>query len=1419
MKRLSMVGFVTKPVLASLISLTAMILFAGGAHGAITCDQCHGNNAGDYRPLDTPSGSIPAYRNITTGAFKGNHQTHMAPATSQTVCTPCHGNSGYTASHRDGIIQFNSNINTSPATGQYKVSGVPITFKNQTSVPILGTCSSVNCHFETVTPAWGGAPFSSTADCSACHSTPATSGAHAKHGTYTSAFKYSNLAGCTKCHPDWATGLKFSHATSAGHAGRNIAMSLSEGGYSPGNWQYLPSQSGTRTFGTCSNLYCHSQGTSNVAAFPAPNTAAKWDVSVNCGGCHNSGAAMSSPAGGYGHTKHVSTYSFGCVKCHAATVSDNATISNKTVHVERLVTVQFNNRSSANSTTTYKGANAFTAAAQRTPGEGYASAYCLNTYCHSQGKSATTYTGAGFAGLSSARWGAALPTNCTACHGGSNANAFKLISTVVHRKHMAGGTTRYNFGCADCHKNTATSNTAVDVAGGKHVNYQVNVDFSITYGGTYSANNHLPGGAVGTCNSVYCHSNGQSSITYAPLTWTTGSLACTGCHGGASNPATLSGKHQGHLDTAFNTSLGTAYGCVDCHALTVSDNTTIIPTAGYANHVNKFRDFSGARAYKTGWTGSTCAVYCHSAGKPGVAGINNQANPNWTGAAFADCKQCHGGTGGAFTGLAGEPNYTSGGSGAAAANSHQKHVTVGAADCVSCHQKTVTAAGAIITGTTRHTDKTIDVNLSKLAPAFNTFSGVYNLPGKTCSATYCHGSGTPTWGAVGSTNCTSCHSANNSGYWATNSAHKLHEESATLLPANFTNISGNVSASNAYRFSCSACHNPAGGAVHANGAKSAVRAADVFFGYTTAGVKPTYNEAAATSGTEGSLNWSAGSATNNCNASYCHGNGQAARVNGTVVYWNTTVNGGTCTTCHGSATAGNALSGKHQQHVNNVAYLGTDFGCVDCHAKTVDSNTNVNNKAKHVNKFIDYSGARAGKNKTCANFYCHSDGKGNFANPTAWTVASTPLACNACHPNTSLVHPKHLSYASITCDDCHNNTAASNTALKAATTTHINGTYNVNLTDVKFANMSAAWKAGYTSGTKTCSNIYCHSNAKGTYQSVVWSPGGLNCSGCHPTLSGAHGKHVKDLLTTVTFYNYTANQSTGDDTVGGWGYKFGCANCHPTTLSSHINGSIDVELTYNASGVGSIRAKNGSAGAGARYNADKTCDQVYCHSDGKNAPGLANAPAWTTTFVAMGGDRCAKCHGNSPTTGGHQAHVVGIHYDDLYSGVTGLLAKSGAVGVSAGHGDPAQSTTLNCNICHNTTVTAAKNDKNTFCSTVNCHDTGARLKGDASIASLAAHVNGKTELSFYKAAAVRTKAQIRDTSFAVYTAAGGYWTRNGSYKAGAASYDSAKTVFADNMFNQVSKDCSNIACHNGKTVNWTNDVGKAAQCVICHTRL
>jgi predicted CxxxxCH...CXXCH cytochrome family protein len=589
-------------------------------------------------------------------------------------------------------------------------------------------------------------------------------------------------------------------------------------------------------------------------------------------------------------------------------------------------------------------------------------------------------------------------------------------------------------------------------------------------------------------------------------------------------------------------------------------------------------------------------------------------------------------------------------------------------------------------------------------------------------------------------------------------------------------------------------------------------------------------------GNDNGFNWSNGSTT--CNTTYCHSNGAGASGYATVA-WNGATTG--CTACHGDATTAGKLlnTGAHQQHVNNSGYLGSNFGCVDCHAKTVSTNTTLADKRLHVNKFVEYSGLRAGKqinfNKTtgvCSGIYCHSDGKGNAVATPAWTATALPtgLACNGCHANTSPSHPSHVVTHGITCDMCHSNTAASNTALKAAPNAHINGTYNVNGTDVKFATFSSAWKATYASTGKTCSTVYCHSDGHGGYQTVTWGAT-LNCNSCHPfaTLSAGHAKHI-DLNQTAVFYTYTANRSSGDEGLSNAVYRFGCSNCHPVDEAAfHGNGVIDVTLKPVA-GAGSLKNKNinitadGINVAGShvfKTGNTLTCDNVYCHTNGyATSTNWSNVtPAWTGTFANA--DRCANCHGNSPSVGiagspAHAAHVVGIHSDDIFTGTTGKLAagRGGAFGntTSVSHGSSVQATTINCNICHNTTVTYARNDRNSSCSTTGCHTTFTKL---AQINNRANHVNGKVELAF-AGVAVKSKAQLRDSAFADYTAAGGSWTRS-SYKAGAASFDTAKRALSNTMYS--GGNCSNIACHNGRPVNWTSDVGKGKDCTICHSRL
>ena len=215
---------------------------------------------------------------------------------------------------------------------------------------------------------------------------------------------------------------------------------------------------------------------------------------------------------------------------------------------------------------------------------------------------------------------------------------------------------------------------------------------------------------------------------------------------------------------------------------------------------------------------------------------------------------------------------------------------------------------------------------------------------------------------------------------------------------------------------------------------------------------------------------------------------------------------------------------------------------------------------------------------------------------------------------------------------------------------------------------------------------------------------------------------------------------------------------------------MDIDLTASAAG-GSLKAMNGAATITALK-----CDNVYCHSNGlKPTYTFAQSPIWTGTFA---GDRCAGCHGNSPNTNAHSAHQVGIHYDNIFNGVSRKLPQAGGTLVNAAHGKNSRATVINCNICHSITVTDSNNDQNPVCSS--CHKLAgpAPLFGNMSIASFSKHVNGVVDVDFINQK-IATKAQVGNSAFAAYTANASGWNRRSNsmpFKTYTSSYDYTKSA-------------------------------------------
>lgn len=415
-------------------------------------------------------------------------------------------------------------------------------------------------------------------------------------------------------------------------------------------------------------------------------------------------------------------------------------------------------------------------------------------------------------------------------------------------------------------------------------------------------------------------------------------------------------------------------------------------------------------------------------------------------------------------------------------------------------------------------------------------------------------------------------------------------------------------------------------------------------------------------------------------------------------------------------------------------------------------------------------------------------GKGAISQDVATGITGykTANSCSTCHTNNTGSHSAHIA-GGVGCADCHSQTAAGNATLIPGTQRHLNGVRDVNF----------ATGGSYAAGN--CSSVYCHSNGAGSYLNPTWGGGSANCNFCHPiaTLRGAHAAHLGSTVPSV--YGDTANHSTAA------GYSFGCGNCHPTDLASHLDRHIEVTLVPTPDG--SLRSKNdpsvvvsgiGNTGSGISgiSGSSVVCSAAYCHSNGAAAGSLSYvaSPDWYNA-AAYSGDRCAMCHGNAPATGAHGKHAVGIHVGQVSDGSGNLIL---------GHGDAAHATVVNCDLCHSLTVGNSFNDKGSACAP--CH-TGDP-KGTPTL-DKTAHLNGSVEVAF-KDVKVVTRAQISPAGFSKYS---GVWART-SYKVDASSYDTAKLSLNQAAF-AGDKSCSNVACHNGGTPKWSDRLS----CVSCHAAL
>jgi predicted CxxxxCH...CXXCH cytochrome family protein len=309
-------------------------------------------------------------------------------------------------------------------------------------------------------------------------------------------------------------------------------------------------------------------------------------------------------------------------------------------------------------------------------------------------------------------------------------------------------------------------------------------------------------------------------------------------------------------------------------------------------------------------------------------------------------------------------------------------------------------------------------------------------------------------------------------------------------------------------------------------------------------------------------------------------------------------------------------------------------------------------------------------------------------------------------------------------------------------------------------------------------------------------------------------KHVQisytGAISTGDYGNYSSNTWYAVTNLSGTP-NIGCGLCHPQSDATHNNGTVNLNFNIADTGAaGTMKAKNSATESYSQTERTSvTCSSVYCHSDGAGT--YKTSPDWFGgTFT---GNKCDDCHGNSPATSSHAKHVVGIHYLGIYTGTTGLATAG--TGNTNSHGNASYSSTINCNTCHNSTVTASANDQNTVCLT--CHNgTDATLRGNLTIAAgSTTHVNGTPDIAF-SAVNVKSKAQVRDdiTTVADINESWDRTVSGAAYKAAGAYDRSRNALNTVTMYNSTTKTCSTIACHNGNSIKWG---ATGVSCNNCHT--
>lgn len=512
---------------------------------------------------------------------------------------------------------------------------------------------------------------------------------------------------------------------------------------------------------------------------------------------------------------------------------------------------------------------------------------------------------------------------------------------------------------------------------------------------------------------------------------------------------------------------------------------------------------------------------------------------------------------------------------------------------------------------------------------------------------------------------------------------------------------------------------------------------------------------------------------------------------------------GDCSACHGAAPSDGShpsTSGSGRKHGEYYG-TGTD-SCRYCHPVHVGFShaTSVGKRPLAVqfavfpNSSGQYSGDvtyplfldNSARNGNCSSLYCHSNGRGGAPlSLPQW--GGTIDGCRGCHgtageSSLSGAHASHTKgpQPAFVCERCHGATTSGSITIKDVSK-HLN-----RIRDVAFTESGS-----YNAQEKSCSSTLCHTDAMGREANKLpkWNDSGpAKCYWCHKGLTSDNNETAcadvggvwnSETRLCAPFVNMTSN---GHSRLVGpqWIRKYPCTYCHNATTAAngtisdpakHMNGVKDIKIHSDWNIVGRSPASYDPV--------SKTCDNLYCHSDGTTNPGPVRMLPWKKKKT-----ECNTCHGHeqgtcNDTLGCHDNHVD--VNGKVWRNISGNQWAPGqewkaAIPMFGNQGPGSErsnshprhvQTNFTCDICHADTII------NGTCNSAGCHLEArpSGFMGEKAHIDAFYHVNGAKDVRF----------------------------RNFS-----------------GQYNHLTRTCTSTACHNGNSPQWGGSVASTVICMDCH---